>query len=245
MAWMWTSTGPHTMTSTGADINTTCQQAFLHDSHSSSADNAWADLQAQPSREVLHAISVCEAMQADDHRTCFKLYASAPRMGRALMDIAYPNLRFDALRMLCEGFRPTLPVPHAARLLGFVAGSIEPDVQEQHQEIPPGSSQPRFPGKHAAEVRFQSVFLLLSPSNVEQHTMRFCGTLACTLLLLWLSKSHSAALDVHLSFLPDILCLFTLHDSHTSVKCMTDLCRELARGVFMFRPVSLLFASKK
>ncbi|KAK9835859.1 hypothetical protein WJX74_009622 [Apatococcus lobatus] len=111
--------------------------------------------QAQPSREVLHAISVCEAMQAHNYRACFKLYASAPRMGRALMDIAYPNLRFDALRMLCEGFRPTLSVSHAARLLGFVASTSQPDLQEQHQEIPPGSSQPQFSGKHAAAADAQ------------------------------------------------------------------------------------------
>ena len=101
---------------------------------------------------MLHAISVCEAMQADSYRTCFKLYGSAPRMGRALMDIALPNLRFDALRMLCEGFRPTLTLPHAACLLGFVAGTSQPDLQEQHEEILPGSSQPRFPGQHAAAV---------------------------------------------------------------------------------------------
>ena len=126
----------------------------VHDAWTPFAYSRCSALQAEPSREVLHAISVCEAMQADSYKTCFKLYASAPRMGRALMDIAYPNLRFDALRMLCEGFRPTLTLPHAAHLLGFLAGASQPDLQEQNEEIPPGSSQPRFPGKHAAAVSF-------------------------------------------------------------------------------------------
>ena len=128
-------------------------------------------MQVNPNAEIEHAISVCEAMQGDDYETCFRLYANAPRMGRALMDISHPRQRFEALTMMCDGFRPSLPVPHIARILGFVArpssasqgasggaSSSGPDLQGPSQESLPGSSHAQYIGRHAPAVSTQPSF---------------------------------------------------------------------------------------
>jgi hypothetical protein len=72
---------------------------------------------------VAHALAVRSALAAADYPGFFRLYASAPAagLGRALMDLAVPALRYDALKVLTKAFLPTLPVPFLAALLGFVA----------------------------------------------------------------------------------------------------------------------------
>jgi hypothetical protein len=74
---------------------------------------------AQP--EVAHALAVRAALAAADYRRFFRLYASAPALGRALMDIYVPHLRFDALSVAVKAFKPSLPLPFLATLLGFAA----------------------------------------------------------------------------------------------------------------------------
>ena len=85
-----------------------------------------------------------------------KLYSNAPNMGRALLDVLFPKLRFGALRSLVQAFKPTLPVAFLARQLGFLAA-------EGHKQVPaspsiaglalPGCTQEVYPGKHAVQVR--------------------------------------------------------------------------------------------
>ena len=47
--------------------------------------------------EVAHALAVREAMAAGDYPLVFRLYASAPNLGRALLDLAIPKLRWAGL----------------------------------------------------------------------------------------------------------------------------------------------------
>ena len=70
---------------------------------------------------MAHALSVRAALASADYQAFFRLYASAPALGRALMDIYVPTLRFDALTVVVKAFKPSVPVPFLASMLGFVA----------------------------------------------------------------------------------------------------------------------------
>lgn len=70
---------------------------------------------------MAHALAVRAALASADYAAFFRLYASAPALGRALMDIYVPKLRFDALTVAVKAFKPTVPLPFLAALLGFVA----------------------------------------------------------------------------------------------------------------------------
>lgn len=68
---------------------------------------------------MAHALRVRAALAAADYAAFFRLYATAPRLGRALMDIYVPKLRFDALSAVVKAFKPSVPLPFLAALLGF------------------------------------------------------------------------------------------------------------------------------
>ena len=69
--------------------------------------------------DVAHALAVRAALAAADYPRFFQLYPSAPRLGRALMDVVVPKLRFDALQTACKAIKPTAPLPFLAKLCGF------------------------------------------------------------------------------------------------------------------------------
>ncbi len=77
---------------------------------------------AQPA--VAHALAVRAALAAQGYRRFFSLYASAPALGRALMDIYVPKLRFDALGVVVKAFKPSVPLPFLAHMLGFAAAGV-------------------------------------------------------------------------------------------------------------------------
>lgn len=68
-------------------------------------------------------MAVRAAVASSDYARFFKLYACAPALGRALMDIYVPTLRYDALNAVVKAFKPSLPVPFLAAQLGFVAAA--------------------------------------------------------------------------------------------------------------------------
>ena len=74
---------------------------------------------------VAHALAVRAALARGDAPAFFALYARAPRLGRALMDIAAPALRFATLTSLVAAVKPSFPVALAARVLGFGPGTLQ------------------------------------------------------------------------------------------------------------------------
>jgi hypothetical protein len=121
---------------------------------------------------VAHALRVRRALAGDDAARFFRLYASAPGLGRALMDLAAPAVRFGALTAAVKAFKPSLPVEYLARVLGFVAGEGEgagegagegegEGVHAAGSGVGggggvgrplPGCSRGVFAGRHAAQV---------------------------------------------------------------------------------------------
>jgi hypothetical protein len=100
---------------------------------------------------------VREAVFCQEYARLFRLYAAAPNMGRALMDVFLDRLRHAALGVAVRAYKAPLPVPFLARLLGFhaAAGSSAgptPGVQAAGLALP-GSRQPVFAGKHPQQAR--------------------------------------------------------------------------------------------
>lgn len=113
---------------------------------------------------VAHALQVREAVCTDDYAAFFRLYAAAPDMGRALLDMFVGVARWRGVNALVRAFKPSLGVDFVARLLGFAArrgggrGLGAADGTENHGEaaaleVLPGCSAAVFPGKHQAAVR--------------------------------------------------------------------------------------------
>ena len=88
-------------------------------------------------------------------------------MGRALMDMLVARLRYEALGTLVKAYKPAVPVPFIARLLGFVARSPPAASAEEATDggggstaaeaaaldVLPGCSAAVFPGRAHAQVR--------------------------------------------------------------------------------------------
>ena len=117
--------------------------------------------------EVAHALKVRSAVASEDYSLFFKLYSTAPKLGRALMDLAVPRLRFGCLNSCVKAFKPSLPVDFLARTLGFVVagdstttgcsktGADNENIQgkkeerEQQQQPLPGCASAIFQGAYA------------------------------------------------------------------------------------------------
>lgn len=89
---------------------------------------------------VSHALAVRAALASADYQAFFRLYASAPALGRALMDIYVPKLRFDALTVVVKAFKPSVPVPFLAGMLGFVAPAARAARAAPGMHAPAGGS---------------------------------------------------------------------------------------------------------
>lgn len=64
-------------------------------------------------------MKVREAVCTNNYVAFFKLYASAPNMGRALMDMAAPTIRWEALNTLVRALKFNAALPFVAGSLGF------------------------------------------------------------------------------------------------------------------------------
>ncbi len=83
-------------------------------------------VQAAQEPAIRHAMQVREAVCTHDWSAFFRLYAAAPNMGRALMDMAAPSMRWTALNALVKTFKPSIAVPFVARVLGFAPRLTSP-----------------------------------------------------------------------------------------------------------------------
>lgn len=139
-----------------------------------------ADPAAAAHPAVRHALAAQRALAARDCARFARLRACAPRLSAALMDLALPALRFEALGAAVKAFRPGIAVPDLARALGFVASEAAPpaaspraalEADERARAEPlPGCSKVRYEGEGA-------------PAGDEAS-----GTRAC---LLWLEECQA------------------------------------------------------
>jgi hypothetical protein len=132
-------------------------------------------LQMAQQPAVAHALQVREAVCMDDYAAFFKMYGTAPGMGRALLDMFVSVVRWRALAALVRVFKPSLGVDFVARLLGFAArkgggGAVDADAEPQGEaaalEVLPGCSAAVFLGKYPAAVRLLSCLPATSGSQI-------------------------------------------------------------------------------
>jgi len=124
---------------------------------------------------VAHALKVRQALVFSRFTAFFNLYASAPNLGRALMDMCFSRVRFAALETLVDAFKNTkVTVLYVATVLGFLvklqaqangqeqqSTQAEHDLEVQHSQDDEqegalslsGCARPTYVGKHPAEVR--------------------------------------------------------------------------------------------
>ena len=97
---------------------------------------------------VEHALKVRAAIADRDFCAFFRLYRSAPRLGRLLMDVAAPAMRFHGLNAVVRAVKPAAPVLLLARSLGFLASPFaDGEEGEQGEKSPlPGCSSAACPG---------------------------------------------------------------------------------------------------
>ncbi|KAL6769767.1 hypothetical protein ACKKBG_A32260 [Auxenochlorella protothecoides x Auxenochlorella symbiontica] len=108
---------------------------------------------------VRHALAARAALAAGDAPRFAALRARAPGLGAALMDLAVPGLRYDALCAACKAFKPGVAGRDLARMLGFVrrpemgegAGGEGGGGAEPQSDPLPGCSAARYVGEHEAQ----------------------------------------------------------------------------------------------
>ncbi|GFR50259.1 hypothetical protein Agub_g12445 [Astrephomene gubernaculifera] len=71
------------------------------------------------SPEVRHALQVREAVMTQNYAAFFRLYASAPHLGRAIMDLVAESMRWGGLNAFVKACDLPVPVTAMSQLLGF------------------------------------------------------------------------------------------------------------------------------
>lgn len=129
----------------------------------------WAPLQVCAHPAVAHALKVRQALVFARFPHFFKLYATAPNLGRALMDMCFSRVRFAALETVVDAFKATkVKVLYVASVLGFLVkpegeGALPAVVSEDtavdldlHSSdgglMLPGCAKTIHLGKHPAQV---------------------------------------------------------------------------------------------
>ncbi|CAL8460527.1 g56 [Coccomyxa elongata] len=104
---------------------------------------------------VQHALEVREAVFCNNCKALFRLYRTAPSMGRALMDVFIDRFRFAALNMIVRAHKPHVQLRFLTRILGFLAPAadtedVAPAAVAAGISLP-GSRLPVFRGKHGPQ----------------------------------------------------------------------------------------------
>ena len=78
-------------------------------------------IQVRAHPAVAHALQVRQALVFSQFPAFFKLYATAPNLGSALMDMCFSRVRFAALETVVDAFKGTkVKVLYVATVLGFL-----------------------------------------------------------------------------------------------------------------------------
>ncbi|KAL0034354.1 hypothetical protein WJX77_010828 [Trebouxia sp. C0004] len=100
---------------------------------------------------VAHALKVRQALVFSRFTAFFHLYASAPNLGRALMDMCFSRVRFAALETLVDAFKNTKEQQSTQALHNLEVQHSQNDEQDGALRLP-GCAKPNYMGKHPAEV---------------------------------------------------------------------------------------------
>ena len=169
-------------------------------------------MQVRTHPAVAHALKVRQALVFSQFTAFFKLYATAPNLGRALMDMCFSRVRFAALETVVDAFKNSkVKILYAATVLGFLVkpeggpGS-QPEVVSvdtavnvdahtpEGSLVLPGCAKTIHLGKHPAQVgllcsnllsvlAFTCIVLQFAPSAGVAWPRQQLVFNPCTLLL--------------------------------------------------------------
>jgi hypothetical protein len=117
--------------------------------------------QVDPEGGIANALAARQAAASANYPAFFKAYAQAPALGRALLDILAPRLRFAALNVLVKVYKASLPLTFVAAALGFLPPSGSRPASG-------GSTQP-LPGCQLAEYRGKA-----APGATAEEGLQLC-----------------------------------------------------------------------
>lgn len=111
---------------------------------------------------IKHALRVRRALVSQNYALFFKLYESSPALGRALMDLVIPKLRFLALTQFVSAFKPSLSLSFISSVLGFQRPDVNNTLSQKYASktenkgsgsstVLSGCSRAEFEGKHRGE----------------------------------------------------------------------------------------------
>ncbi|PON91508.1 SAC3/GANP/THP [Trema orientale] len=83
--------------------------------------------EAKRDKAVKHALAVRAAVTSGNYVMFFRLFKTAPNLNTCLMDLYVEKMRFKAVSCMSRSYRPTLPVPYIAQVLGFTSIAPEND----------------------------------------------------------------------------------------------------------------------
>jgi hypothetical protein len=133
-----------------------------------------------PEGAIANALAARQAAASANYPAFFKAYAAAPALGRALLDILAPRLRFAALNVLVKVYKASLPLTFVAAALGFLPSSTSrPDTTGTRAQPLPGCQLAECRGKAAPGatadegIQLCEQWLVAHGAVIEPATGRF------------------------------------------------------------------------
>ncbi|KAG2429359.1 hypothetical protein HXX76_011125 [Chlamydomonas incerta] len=111
--------------------------------------NVPAELAAAP--EIRHALTVREAVMNYNYSGFFRLYATAPHLGRAILDVVVEPLRWAGLNAFVKAADLPVPLSALALILGFGLQPPRPERRNQPAEAAEAEAQGSAAGGKEAE----------------------------------------------------------------------------------------------
>ncbi|KAL0539282.1 hypothetical protein IC582_023478 [Cucumis melo] len=95
--------------------------AILHSNNRRDLLSLMSRLSDQAKKDVAvnHALAVRAAVTSENYVKFFRLYKAAPNLNACLMDLYAEKMRYKAINCMSRSYRPSLPVPYVAQVLGF------------------------------------------------------------------------------------------------------------------------------
>ncbi|KAG2491433.1 hypothetical protein HYH03_010219 [Edaphochlamys debaryana] len=100
--------------------------------------------------EIKHALKTREAVMTLNYAAFFRLYASAPALGRAILDAVAEPMRWAGLNAFVKACDLPVPVAAMAQLLGFWT---QPPARPRAPATPPQQAQPQVQAEEQQSPR--------------------------------------------------------------------------------------------
>ncbi|CAN6565691.1 unnamed protein product [Malus baccata var. baccata] len=106
---------------------------ILHSNNNRDLVSSMASLSVEAKRDeaVKHALAVRSAVTSGNYVMFFRLYKTAPNLSTCLMDLYVEKMRYKAVSCMCRSYRPTIPVPYVAQILGFTTFTLTNEESEE------------------------------------------------------------------------------------------------------------------